>query len=438
MPAAVRFLPCVIALPALIACSERRAAAPSAPRDLQLAAFTATPIPSFSAGQAYKGLEGGLYGGGSNTPPAPHDAAGIASANSVQPINGKIVVLCIGFSSVQRECARFQAEEMGLVPDSRNKVKLPPGTMVVEVRGGIVIVNGGQAFADMDAWDDPGDLKYGVVRDDRLPPYTESDVQVVWLQLNLPVGANSSPPTLPSPDAFAWDLRDGCPAVISALRTRYPNLRQVFLSAKQYTGYSVSGDHREPYSYEGGFGLRECILSHQGPPFLGWGPYLWDPTWATTDYSEDGIHPNDNGLAKVAALLRTFLTTSPYTRWWDYFISRAQCENGVDDDADGKIDYPADPECADAGDASEGRDPPSSITLSATGIANGVRRTVKLQWGGASGTRVEIWRNGAQSGRTANDGRHSDRLLDGTQGTVRYKICQSGGTPCSPERSVTF
>lgn len=369
-------------------------------------------------GSTYMGLEGGLYSAGSNVPPAAHDSAGRASGALVQPINDKIVVLCLGFSSVGRECSRFQAEESGVAPDSRGSVRLPRGVSSVEIRGGIILVNGAQSGANASAWDQPTDLAYNVVRDEKIPaPYTEADVQVVWMQLTNVIleDTSAAPPTLPDPDADAWRLRDTCPAVMAALRTRYPNLRQVFLSAKQYTGYSVSGANREPYAYEGAFGLRECVLAHQGPPFLGWGPYLWDSSWPREDYVGDGIHPSDSGLAKVAAMLRGFLETSPYTPWWSTF--------------------PA---------GGESPDPPpptptsTSIELTATGQTRDVRRRVILAWNGANGDSVEIRQDGQMVALTANDGVEGWRLPDGATGTYGYSVCEAGGATCSAEVFVTF
>jgi hypothetical protein len=117
----------------------------------------------------------------------------------------------------------------------------------------------------------------------------------------------------------------------------------------------------------------------------------------------------------------------------------AQCGNGADDDLDGATDFPADPGCTSLTDDSESPDPPpASISLTATAESKGVKRRANLVWSGASGANVEVWRNGASVATTANDGQHKDSLPNGTTGTFTYKICQTGGSPCSGEKQVTF
>lgn len=78
-----------------------------------------------------------------------------------------------------------------------------------------------------------------------------------------------------------------------------------------------------------------------------------------------------------------------------------------------------------------------SISLDVTGS----RRTrttwwANLAWSGATGTTVDIWRNGSKLLGTANDG--SWRESRGA-GTWTYKVCQAGSTTqCSAERSISF
>ena len=78
-----------------------------------------------------------------------------------------------------------------------------------------------------------------------------------------------------------------------------------------------------------------------------------------------------------------------------------------------------------------------SITLTLTGTQR-TRRSwfVDLAWTGATGTNVDIFRNGTLVTTTANDG-----ALRETRGpgTWTYKVCQSGSTSsCSPDKSITF
>ena len=60
-------------------------------------------------------------------------------------------------------------------------------------------------------------------------------------------------------------------------------------------------------------------------------------------------------------------------------------------------------------------------------------------WSGATGSSVDLYRNGKLINNTPNDGRHTTaHKYDGTA-TWRVKICQPGSTTlCSPERSITL
>jgi secreted PhoX family phosphatase len=80
---------------------------------------------------------------------------------------------------------------------------------------------------------------------------------------------------------------------------------------------------------------------------------------------------------------------------------------------------------------------PLTITLTATKRVQGKKNSVDLRWSGATTPNVEIWRNDTRLTTTANDGAHSDNLNRST-GTFRYRVTHPGGTPSSPEVSVTF
>jgi uncharacterized protein YkwD len=86
--------------------------------------------------------------------------------------------------------------------------------------------------------------------------------------------------------------------------------------------------------------------------------------------------------------------------------------------------------------------PPASISLTVTKgtYDNGTKSKATLNWSGATGSNVDVWRNGAKLLTTANDGAHVDKFgVKLAAGTVRsYKVCRAGTTTCSPTRSVTF
>ncbi|HXW04556.1 MAG TPA: M36 family metallopeptidase [Vicinamibacterales bacterium] len=82
--------------------------------------------------------------------------------------------------------------------------------------------------------------------------------------------------------------------------------------------------------------------------------------------------------------------------------------------------------------------PPSGITLTAAGYkVKGVRHA-DLSWSGASGTHIEVYRNGVLQYTTANDGAHTDVEGGKGGGTFTYKVCEIGGSVCSPTVTVVY
>ena len=81
---------------------------------------------------------------------------------------------------------------------------------------------------------------------------------------------------------------------------------------------------------------------------------------------------------------------------------------------------------------------PSGITLSARGYKVKGLPKVDLTWAGATGTNVEVYRNGVLITTTANDGTHTDALPKGSTGTFTYKVCNVGTSICSPNASAVF
>lgn len=66
------------------------------------------------------------------------------------------------------------------------------------------------------------------------------------------------------------------------------------------------------------------------------------------------------------------------------------------------------------------------------------RRKVDLTWSGATGTSVEVHRQGGLLVSTANDGAYQDSIDGRGSGGYRYRICEAGGTVCSAEVQVNF
>lgn len=148
-----------------------------------------------------------------------------------------------------------------------------------------------------------------------------------------------------NPNADTFLLQANIGRVVRALRVRYPNLKQVFISSQMYSGYASVAGVVEPYAYEGGFAVKAAIEaqiqqmrtgridplagdldSADGTaPWIAWGPYLWANgatpngqglSWETADFGSDLSHPSAAGGAKFANLYLGQLLSSPFTPWF--------------------------------------------------------------------------------------------------------------------------
>jgi|CXWL01.1.fsa_nt_gi hypothetical protein len=289
----------------------------------QLGAQTA--LPDLGAG-SYLGAEGGLYPGGSNLVPPMHAAAALAEAQQVVPrdasgapaADGLIGMVCLGMSNSSQE---FEDLERALDADTTRNAQL-------------VIANtcaGGQAAEFMD---EASDLYWSSIAPQRLAAagIDPDQVQVGWLkQAYLTVAPSAFP-------GGAQALRDTLGNLVRVARTRYPNLRLLYLSTRIYGGYG-SGNTGEPASFEGGFAAKWLIEQQingdaslnynaaSGPvmaPLLLWGPYLWANgstpngaglSWLPADFEPDHVHPSVSGEVKVGALLSAFFASAPSATW---------------------------------------------------------------------------------------------------------------------------
>lgn len=322
------------------------APAPS-PSPTPPAAATRVPLNDLGSG-SYLGFAGGLYPGGSNTVPAPHNEVGLARANAVQPLDtngrpsstGKIVLLSIGMSNTTQEFCSGNSE----LPCSSWTFMGQSAADPVVNHATLAIVNGAAGGKSASFWESPTQPDYDRIRDTRLAPQglSEQQVQAVWLKV-----ANPSPSvSLPAALADAYMLETQMGNIARALRVRYPNLRQVFISSRIYGGYATTTLNPEPYAYESGLAVKWVIqaqidqMQNAGivadtragnlnyntvAPWIAWGPYLWaDGTnarsdglvWLQTDFQSDGTHPSPAGQTKVATMLLNFFKTSLYTKCW--------------------------------------------------------------------------------------------------------------------------
>jgi hypothetical protein len=137
------------------------------------------PLPELGEGK-YQGFQGGLYPGGKNERPAPHEAAGRALAKQVRPraadgrpsSDGKIVLLSVGMSNTAQVSAGFAK---ALAADGTQNPHL-------------VFVNGAVGGMTASAIQDPDDgqrgTKYWATVDQRLQQagVTRAQVQAIWIK----------------------------------------------------------------------------------------------------------------------------------------------------------------------------------------------------------------------------------------------------------------
>lgn len=287
------------------------------------------PLTELGTG-TYNGAQGGLYPGGSNSLPDGHRNEGIARAEGIEPLNssgnpsstGKYVLLSIGMSNTDAEFRGFQ-QIADADPD-----KDPS----------LVIVNGAQGGIEAKEWADSGHIAWTKV-DERLAEagVTGKQVAVVWLKM---ANKASSDQTGPFP-AFPEELRANSETVAQILHDRFPNLQLAYYSSRIYGGYAATDAlNSEPFAYEAGFATKWLVEDQLdgdpdlnfdpsegavNSPWIAWGPYMWADgliprsdglVWECSDFGVDGIHPSEDGVAKVAALLLDFFKSSKTASPW--------------------------------------------------------------------------------------------------------------------------
>lgn len=278
----------------------------------------------------YKGHTGGLYPDGSNSmPPAFYNDA-VDMAKSVQPLdengkpsaNGKIGLVSVGASTVTMFARGLE-------------------TQLPKVKGlnkELVFVDCAIGGQDLSKIMIPS-ANFWTVVDQRLVDASVSreQVQVVFFQEdNL---KNRSADL----DGRGKGLVADFTYMAQFLKQHYPNLKIIYLTGRHTTAFMpVEGKdkHREPRAYINGWACKWVIenqingdpeLSFKGPdakaPLLMWGPYFWTQgtkqradgyTWGPELLSQDGIHPNDAGIERVAKDLIDFWKQDPVSQLWFY------------------------------------------------------------------------------------------------------------------------
>jgi hypothetical protein len=315
----------VLAITASISGQEARKK--SASGEIQPAAKGLAPLDEMTASDRYKGQDGGLYGGGKNTPPEGHRQAVEAELAKIEPLDaegnaaadGRIVFISLSMSNATQEFSTFKplADR-----DRRKSAKL-------------TIVDCAQGGQTMARWADPEAPCWSeAFRRLEREKVTPQQVQVAWIK---PANAQPRGELMQHGGALYRDTT----TVLQLAKARFPNLRIVYLSSRIFGGYATGPLNPEPYAYEGAFVVRWLIQDQiegesrlnynaaKGPvraPILVWGPYLWanGPTprkagglaWTPEDFGGDMTHPSDSGRRKVAEALLEFFATDPLAKPW--------------------------------------------------------------------------------------------------------------------------
>lgn len=285
------------------------------------------PLSEMTAGDRYKGQDGGLYGEGENVPPEKHRQAAKAMLDQIQPLDaagkpsadGRVVLISISMSNATQEFSTFK-RIADADPDKSPKLTI------------VDCAQGGQAMAE---WVSPRAEPWAVAeRRIANANVTPEQVQVAWIKL-----ANKGPRG--DLEEHGKKLQSDTVAVIQNAKARFPNLRIVYLASRIYGGYAASNLNPEPYAYESAFAVRWLIQDQMKgdaalnfdpehgavkAPLLLWGPYLWadgvqprkgdELVWKREDLAGDGTHPSRPGQEKVARLLLDFFKSDPRAESW--------------------------------------------------------------------------------------------------------------------------
>jgi hypothetical protein len=333
---------------------------------IALPAPALTPLNDLAGGLYLNQFQGGLYPNGSNDVPAAHAAEGLSRAVAIQPLNtlgepsadGKYALVSIGMSNTTQEfCSQSGSAPCDPWTFMGQALVHPQVNQTTHA-----IVNGARGGQSAETWDSPTDNNYSRIRSLLTSTgLSEQQVQAGWVKVANPR------PTVSLASETAQQISDARRLVaqmgdiVRAMKTRYPNLQQVFLSSRIYAGYATSLLNPEPYAYESGFAVKWLIevqiqqmetgtidplagdLNYMtgAAPWLAWGPYLWadglNPRsdgliWERSDLGNDGTHPAMSGEQKVGTMLLNFMLNSPFTEPW--FLSQVL----GDYNGDGSID----------------------------------------------------------------------------------------------------
>jgi hypothetical protein len=286
---------------------------------------TTAPLSDFP-NAAFRGQQGGLYTGGTNSRPGAHNTAGVAIAQSIQPLNtngaidaanGKIVWLSVGMSNTTQETQAF----LQLMQSYANK------------NPKLVLVDGAKSGQEINTINNPNAAYWDTIVNKLVAVGLQpAQVQIIWFKVA------EGAPTDTSFSCYPTALKIKYRSVIKMIKQKFPNVKLCYMSDRIYAGYATTNLNPEPFAWYTGWAVKSLMadqvsgdvnLSYSGPsavsPWLSWGPYLWAKgamprsdglTWLPADLQPDGTHPSIAGRQKVAQMLLQFFSTDETTKPW--------------------------------------------------------------------------------------------------------------------------
>lgn len=251
-----------------------------------------------------------------------------AVAPKIAAINGKIVVVSVGASS--------SATESMALEDIVSQ-----GKILGEVNSQIIFKNLAIAARDINDWIDSTTATYNntwqqVTSNLASAGLGFNDVQIIWLKED----------DLKDPNAdegrvirLFWKFVD----LIHLLKSKFPNLKRIYVSGRSCVLPNADSKHAEPKPYMTGLVAKMLVqeqiagnpeLNMVDYPWLSDILYLWtnqtmprlaDGYTRTSDsWKTDGVHPSPAGDDQVATFIYNMLLD--YT---DFFANGAKAEKSV-------------------------------------------------------------------------------------------------------------
>jgi hypothetical protein len=300
-----------------------------------------TPLNDLGTG-TYLGSEGGLYPNGSNVRPPSFDAAGVAIAQAIQPLdadgnpdpNGKYALISIGESNTSNTYTQF------LIDANADPAK----------NAHLVLVRGAQPRAGAAKFADPNNGVWNPIFQFYLPQAGVTANQVVAAWVESVDRTSGKQPAFPQDMAALQSEQE---SIARNLHNKFPNIKLVYYTSKFYDGYGTGlkeSIYPEPYAYESGFAVKWAIQDQingnanlnwdagVGPvmaPWMSWANYEWANgllarsdglTWSCQDMKSDGVHPSPaHGMEKDSNLLLNFFKSDTTTMPW--FLAHASLKS---------------------------------------------------------------------------------------------------------------